>query len=119
MVVEEAHQSGRKVAAHAMGPVGISHAVNAGVDSIEHGHEADEAALKLMASKNIPLVPTLSPVQGWLDKASTSEEREFAIRRLESIRKVLATARRLRVHLVLGLILRSGTSTAATRRRPS
>ena len=101
-VVEEAHQGGRKVAAHAVGPAGITHAVNAGADSIEHGSQADEAALKLMASRNVPLVPTISPIQGWLDKASTSEEREYASRRLEGIRKVLESARKLRVRLVLG-----------------
>ena len=101
-VVEEAHQSGRKVAAHAMSSAGIVRAVSAGVDSIEHGQEADETALKTMAARKIPLVPTLSPVQGWLDKATSPEERDFATRRLESIRNVLATARRLRVRLVLG-----------------
>jgi len=101
-VVDEAHRGGRKVAAHAMGPAGITAAVNAGVDSIEHGQEADEAALKLMASRNVPLVPTISPVQGWLDKASSAEERQFASDTMERIRTVLATARRLKVRLVLG-----------------
>jgi imidazolonepropionase-like amidohydrolase len=100
-VVEEAHKGGRRVAAHAMSAAGIVNAVNAGVDSIEHGHEADEAALKLMASRNIPLVPTLLPIVSWAEKA-TGAEREIANGELEKIRKVLATARRLHVRLVFG-----------------
>jgi imidazolonepropionase-like amidohydrolase len=100
-VVEEAHKGGRKVAAHAVSAAGIVNAVNAGVDSIEHGSEADEAALKLMASRNVPLVPTLLPIVGWAEKA-TGPEREIASGELERIRKMLATARRLHVRLVFG-----------------
>ena len=100
-VVEEAHKGGRKVAAHAQTAAGIVNAVNAGVDSIEHGFEADEAALKLMASRNVPLVPTISPIQRWAEQA-TGEGRELAARRLESLRKMLASARRLKVRLVCG-----------------
>jgi imidazolonepropionase-like amidohydrolase len=100
-VVDEAHKGGRKVAAHAVSPAGIANAVNAGVDSIEHGHEADEGALKLMASRNVPLVPTILPIQTWAEHA-TGEGRELAARQLESIRKVLASARRLKVRLVFG-----------------
>ena len=100
-VVDEAHKGGRKVAAHAMSPAGITNAVNAGVDSIEHGTEADEAALKLMASRNVPLVPTILPFQTWAEKA-TGEGRELAVKQLESIRKLLASARRLKVRLVSG-----------------
>ena len=100
-VVDEAHKGGRKVAAHAMSAAGIVNAVNAGVDSIEHGFEADEAALKLMASRNVPLVPTISPVQTWAEQA-TGEGRELAARQLESLRKMLASAHRLKVRLVCG-----------------
>jgi len=100
-VVDEAHKGGRKVAAHAVTPAGITNAVNAGVDSIEHGHEADEAALKLMASRNVPLVPTILPIQTWAEHA-TGEWKDRATAKLEAIRKVLASARRLKVRLVFG-----------------
>lgn len=100
-VVDEAHKGGRKVAAHAMSAAGIVNAVNAGVDSIEHGTEADEAALKLMASRNVPLVPTLLPFAGWAEKA-TGPERDIATRETERLKKLLASARRLRVRLVFG-----------------
>src|SRR5215471_9293203 len=50
VVVEEAHKQHCKVAAHATTADGIRNAVQAGVDSIEHGHRADRAALALMKS---------------------------------------------------------------------
>ncbi len=58
-LVEEAHLTGRKVAAHAHGNAGIKVAVQAGVDSIEHGSELDEEAIRLFHKNGTYLVPTL------------------------------------------------------------
>ena len=68
VVVEEAHKQHRKVAAHATSAEGIRNAVQAGVDSIEHGHRADRAALALMKSKGVYLVPTLSVIDAHVAK---------------------------------------------------
>ena len=60
-IVEAAHRSGVHVAAHAHGIDGIRAAVDAGVDTIEHGthlHE-DPAVVKAMARRGVFLVPTL------------------------------------------------------------
>lgn len=57
-VVEEAHRDQVKVAAHAHGLAGILAAIRAGVDSIEHGSQADEEACRLMKERGIYLVPT-------------------------------------------------------------
>ena len=58
-IVEEANRAGLKVAAHATQGDGPSLlAVRAGVNSIEHGYTISTAVLKLMAEKNIYLVPT-------------------------------------------------------------
>jgi adhesin HecA-like repeat protein len=67
-IVEEAHRSGKKVAAHAVGEQATRIAAQAGVDSIEHAYahfqqEFGVAALpddvlKIMAEKHIFLVPT-------------------------------------------------------------
>src|SRR6516165_7415655 len=62
VVVEEAHKQGRKVAAHAGTPEGIRNAVTAGVDSIEHGHEADRQSLELMKKQVTFLVPTIGGI---------------------------------------------------------
>ena len=46
-LVDEAHQHGRKVAAHAHGAEGIKTAIIAGVDSIEHGSLIDDDGIRL------------------------------------------------------------------------
>ena len=46
-LVDEAHQHGRKVAAHAHGTEGIKTAIIAGVDSIEHSSLIDEEGIEL------------------------------------------------------------------------
>jgi imidazolonepropionase-like amidohydrolase len=58
-IVDEAHMWGRKVAAHAHGADGIRRAVEAGVDSIEHGSLLDDAGIALMKQKGTTFVPTL------------------------------------------------------------
>jgi imidazolonepropionase-like amidohydrolase len=58
-IVADAHRLGRKVAAHAHGSQGILWAVEAGVDSVEHGSYIDDAAIQLMKAKGTYLVPTL------------------------------------------------------------
>ena len=59
--VETAHALGLRVAAHAHGIEGIARAVEAGVDTIEHGthlHE-DPGVAREMAARGVFLVPTL------------------------------------------------------------
>jgi imidazolonepropionase-like amidohydrolase len=54
--VEEAHATGRRVAAHAHGAQGIKNAVRAGVDSIEHGSLIDDEGIALMKEQGTWLV---------------------------------------------------------------
>ncbi len=63
-IVKTAHGLGLKVAAHAHGPRGIEAAAQAGVDTIEHGTFADEAALKAMRENGTVMVPTLMAFTG-------------------------------------------------------
>ena len=58
-IVGEAHRLGRKVAAHAHGGDGIKLALQAGVDSIEHGSYIDDEGIKLMKEHHSYLVPTV------------------------------------------------------------
>jgi imidazolonepropionase-like amidohydrolase len=55
-VVEEAHKAGRRVAAHAVSRRAIEVAVAAGVDSVEHGSQADAELLTKMRERGIALV---------------------------------------------------------------
>jgi imidazolonepropionase-like amidohydrolase len=58
-IVDEAHKKGRKVSCHAFAGEGLRNCLNAGVESIEHGVQLDDADIKLMVQKGIYLVPTL------------------------------------------------------------
>jgi imidazolonepropionase-like amidohydrolase len=58
-IVADAHRLGRKVAAHAHGAEGVRWASEAGVDSIEHGHLMDDAAIATLKKNGTYLVPTL------------------------------------------------------------
>jgi imidazolonepropionase-like amidohydrolase len=57
--VDEAHRERHKIAAHAMALQGVHNAVEAGVDSIEHGNYITDADLKTMVAKGIYYVPTI------------------------------------------------------------
>lgn len=61
-VVEEAHRQHLKVAAHAITAGSIQTAIDAGVDSIEHGNEITDEQLRLMRDKGIflDLTPTFA-----------------------------------------------------------
>ena len=50
-IIETAHGLGRRVAAHAHGTAGINAALEAGVDSIEHGSFLDARSLELFTAK--------------------------------------------------------------------
>ncbi|MGD8327101.1 MAG: amidohydrolase family protein [Sphingomonadales bacterium] len=63
-IIETAHRLGLKVAAHAHGKGGITAAVAAGVDSIEHGTYLDEDGAKLMKRTGAYMVPTLMAFEG-------------------------------------------------------
>jgi imidazolonepropionase-like amidohydrolase len=59
-ITDEAHNAGVKVAAHATSSGAIMKAVEAGVDSIEHGIELTDEVASRMREKGVFYVPTLS-----------------------------------------------------------
>lgn len=58
-VIDAAHRFGGKVAAHSGSPQATSVAVDAGVDSIEHGYFLDRPTLRKMKKAGTWLVPTI------------------------------------------------------------
>jgi imidazolonepropionase-like amidohydrolase len=106
VVVEEAHQQGLKVAAHATTPQGIKNAITAGVDSIEHGHGADRQALEMMKEKGIFLVPTVGVINMLFEKSENDPmppaRRERRKKFLEGIQQVIETAMSLGVNIASG-----------------
>jgi len=61
-LVDEAHSIGKRVMCHALGGPGLRVAIEAGVDSIEHGTHLDEDPdlVHMMVEKNIFYIPTFS-----------------------------------------------------------
>ena len=67
-LVDTAHMYGKKVAVHAHGQDGINAALAAGADSIEHGTMLDDTSIKLFKSSGAYYVPTLSTVNGYIER---------------------------------------------------
>lgn len=58
-IVDEAARFDLDVAAHAVGREGIANAIEAGVDTIEHGNLMDEASIERLAAEDRAYDPTL------------------------------------------------------------
>ena len=58
-VVDEAHRRGLFVASHTYGGEGLKTAIEAGVDDIQHATAADDAEIKMLVEKNLPVTTTI------------------------------------------------------------
>jgi imidazolonepropionase-like amidohydrolase len=99
-LVDEAHAQGRKVMCHALGGPGLRLALEAGVDSIEHGCYLDEdpELIPMMAERGIVLTPTLLVYEYHSEsKAPHVRERSRALREHHrtSIQRALAAGVRV------------------------
>jgi imidazolonepropionase-like amidohydrolase len=59
-IVDQAHRTRRRVAAHSITPTGHALALAAGVDSIEHGFVLDDTSIKTMVERGVWWCPTLT-----------------------------------------------------------
>jgi imidazolonepropionase-like amidohydrolase len=73
-VVETAHLYGKKVAVHAHGNDGIKVALEAGVESIEHGTMLDDESIALFLKSGAYYVPTLSTVNGYIERLANNPQ---------------------------------------------
>ena len=102
VVVEEAHKQGRKVAAHATTVEGIRNAITAGVDSIEHGHGADQQDLEMMKAKGVYWVPTMGYYFNHVASARSPEAHKYMEEVLQRARRNIPIARELGVKIANG-----------------
>jgi imidazolonepropionase-like amidohydrolase len=58
-IVDEAHRLGLKVACHTYGGEGMDSCINAGVDAPNHLLELNDAQVRVMLQKRLPMVATL------------------------------------------------------------
>jgi len=103
---DTAHARGLKVALHAYGPSAVPDAIRAGVDSIEHAVDVDDATLKAWAASGIPYVPTIDHNRYYADyraeygynEAVADELQAFTQRNVEMLRR----AHRAGIPIVFG-----------------
>ncbi|MFQ5564069.1 MAG: amidohydrolase family protein [Parvularculaceae bacterium] len=80
-IVETARSSGRPVVAHAASDAGMRRAIEAGVETIEHGDAGSLETYRLMARKGVAICPTLGASEavaryaGWDGSEETAPER--------------------------------------------
>jgi imidazolonepropionase-like amidohydrolase len=101
-IVEEAHKVRIKVAAHADSPEGIRNALNAGVDSIEHGHQADRSSFELIKQKGAFWVPTIGYYFYAVDTAKDPGQHKYMEETVQRTRQNISTARGLGVKIANG-----------------
>jgi imidazolonepropionase-like amidohydrolase len=100
-VVSEAHARGAKVAAHATSDSGTRLAVQAGVDSIEHGDSIRPEMAQEMARKGIFLSPTLT-VLYYFDELARKETPGFVDEIPKIAAKSLDNCRKAGVKIAFG-----------------
>ena len=87
-LVADSHRLGRKVAAHAHGLQGIKWAVEAGVDSVEHGSYIDDEAIEMMKQHGTYLVPTLYTITWFLENLDQGDVPEYSKRKARIVAPV-------------------------------
>ncbi len=93
--IDEAHSHGLRVAAHAIGTRGIKNALNAGIDSIEHGTMLDDECIDIMKRRGVFLVPTLSAPTCILAHLEDGQQPKYIIDKARGLTEVmLANLRR-------------------------
>jgi imidazolonepropionase-like amidohydrolase len=101
--VEVAHAAGKRVAVHTMAPEGIRPAVDAGVDSIEHGIFLSADDLPDLAARNGAWVPTVLGVESIIRSLGLeSSGGRLLTRGIERVRELLPEAERLGVTVLAG-----------------
>src|SRR6266852_8179523 len=76
---------GRRVAAHAHGAEGVRWASEAGVDSVEHGHLMDDAAIATLKKNGTYLVPTLFLTEYMQSNLDRSNVPEFSKQKMRDV----------------------------------
>lgn len=101
-----AHQAGKRIAIHSLGPEGARAAVRAGADSVEHAVDMDDAALAEMARSNTFFVPTVDHNRYYVahkdefgyDQAAVDRINNFIERSFQTLRRAV----RAKVKIAMG-----------------
>ena len=114
-VVETARLYGKKVAVHAHGADGIKVALDAGVDSIEHGTLLDDALVAQMAKQGTYYVPTLSTVNGYRERLAANPDTYSPAVRAKVEWRIKVTGQSLEKAVPRGVRIAFGTDAGVSR----
>ncbi len=109
-IVADAHRLGRKVAAHAHGAEGVRWASDAGVDSVEHGHLMDDAAIATLKKNGTYLVPTLYLIDWQRENAATTHLPEYVRGKMDMVSQMAQS--NARKAIAAGVKIGMGTDAA-------
>lgn len=79
--VEEAKKAGKITAAHAHGATGIRNAIQAGVNSIEHGYFLDDEGIAMMLDHGTYLVATSAAVRNVVNHGTEAGILDYVVRK--------------------------------------
>ena len=114
-LIDTAHAYGRKVAVHAHGLEGVKLAVRLGADSIEHGTMIDEETAKLMARNGTFYVPTLSTVNGYLERLAANPNAYPPAIKAQIDWRIGITGKSLKIAYPLGVRIAYGTDAGVSK----
>jgi imidazolonepropionase-like amidohydrolase len=114
-LVDTAHAYGRKVAVHAHGAEGIKMALRAGADSIEHGTVMDDEILRLFKQTGAYYVPTLSTVNGYLERLAKDPNAYTPAVRKQIDWRIGITGQSLRKAVPAGVKIAFGTDAGVSK----
>ena len=99
-MVHIAHEEGMNVMSHTNGDYGVQAAVEAGVDSLEHGNYMNEDSLAMLAQSHTVWVPTLVTVRNLIGDGRYEEEVQSPI--IESAKEKVRKAFQLGIKVAPG-----------------
>jgi imidazolonepropionase-like amidohydrolase len=102
-IVATAKSSGRSVVAHAGTAEGMRRAVEAGIETIEHGYGGTSEVFRLMASRGVALCPTLAATDATARYAGWKKGQE------PEPRRVTETRASFRAALDAGVVICNGS----------
>jgi imidazolonepropionase-like amidohydrolase len=111
-IIDTAHMFGRKVAAHAHGQNGIKAALEAGVDSIEHGTYTDAQTNALFKKSGAWLVPTMIAPHAALAQAKAGARSRNTLMKAEEA--VAAHGKNIGAAIKDGVRIAFGTDTGVS-----
>jgi len=114
-IVETAHLYGKKVAVHAHGADGVKVALMAGADSIEHGTIMDDETLQLFKRTGAYYVPTLSTVNGYLERIAADPNAYPPAVRAKVDYRISITGQSLRKAYPAGVKIAFGTDAGVSK----